>query len=155
MKIWLKVTGLSVMVLMFSMMSFMFFAPGAFALTVRTEEHYTTGAPAVIMIADDAPANPEDYDITLQKPDGRSASLAARREPWNAPGECFNVYTVERDGEFQVTVKNKVSGAVASARFSSSMFSRGSGTLYVISMLLLAICMGWWFIKIRRSPERP
>lgn len=126
----------------------------AFALSVSVEEQYTTGSPAVILLHDENFENLDDYEIIIQKPDKSQATLKVRQENWNKKGEFFNVYTVDRDGTFEVRARNKVTNESVSTKFNSGMFSFGSLVLYLITMVIFVACMIYWYMRIRKTERK-
>lgn len=126
----------------------------AFALSVSMEEQYTTGAPAIILLHDKNFENLDNYEIVIRKPNGSLAALKVRQESWNEKGEFFNVYTVDRDGTFEVMARNKVTHESAATKFSAGMFTFGSLVLYLITIAIFIVCMMYWFVKIRKIERK-
>lgn len=141
------------------------FSPLVFAsgeqLKVTLADRYTGGETVLIKIGySDASGSPLILEkparlkIDITKPDGSVVSSEARRGTWNAPGEYFDVYTIDYMGPYSVKVSDPETGATAAAGFTSVFITGGSLFVLVFGVALLVAAFVYWGIASRKKTAR-
>ncbi len=124
-------------------------------------DRYTGGETVLVKIAyagaDGSPFlvdKPSRIKIDITKPDGNVVKSEARRQGWNAPGEYFDVYTIDYMGTYSVKVTDPETGAEATAGFDSVFLTGGSLAVLIFGVLLLVVCIIYWTIASRKKATR-
>jgi hypothetical protein len=129
--------------------------PGlAAGLSVKTSDSYSTGEPVLMMITSDKAIDPANIEINITKPNGTVIQSTPRKRGWNSDNECFETYTIDMSGTFQISVKDKSSGETANTQFVASVFSSSSLVFMIISVAVFVISLLGWLVTRNRKTAR-
>ena len=124
------------------------FAFAASSLKVDVNVNYTIGESVIVKItSSEEIKDPSNVKISIEKPNGSTIKSVARQEKWNSNNECFDIYTVDYIGNYKINVTDILTGAEESITFNSSMFTRGSTIVYVLSFIILIASLVFWKAK--------
>ena len=118
------------------------------SLKVDVNGNYTIGESVIVKItSSEEIKDPSNVKISIEKPNGSTIESVARQEKWNSNNECFDIYTVDYIGNYKINVTDILTGAEESITFNSSMFTRGSTIVYVLSFIILIASLVFWKAK--------
>ena len=118
------------------------------SLKVDVNGNYTIGESVIVKItSSEEIKDPSNVKISIEKPNGSTIESVARQEKWNSNNECFDIYTVDYIGNYKINVTDILTGAEESITFNSSMFTRGSTIVYVLSFIILIASLVFWKVK--------
>jgi hypothetical protein len=140
-------------------------APCAFAaggtITLTLGDRYTGGETILLGIkyaaGDGSPVvldNPARLKVEITKPDGSVVKSQARKRAWNAPGEYFDVYTVDYMGDYKVKVTDPETGLAAAAGFDSVFITPSSLGVIIFAIALLLACVVYGAIASRKKTAK-
>ena len=122
----------------------------ASALEVHVNDVYSTGEVVLIEIQDPEITNMADYTVAITKPNGEVVTTTPRQEKWNEPTECFETYTIEMLGDYEVTVSN-AGGESGSAAFSAQIFSTDSVIFTIVSVVIFVLSIVVYVVTKRKN----
>lgn len=120
-------------------------------LNVRVNEKYSTGEPMLILISSDQAIDPENIEISIEKPNGAVVETTPRRQGWNSANECFETYTIDLSGNYTISVADRSTGQTATAHCLAGVFNAGSGIFMGISAAVFILSMIAWMITVRKK----
>ena len=125
-------------------------AMGAGALEVSVEDTYSTGEVVLIQIASDAAINPADYAVEITKPNGEIVTTTPRQEKWNGTTGCFETYTIEMLGDYDILVTG-ADGSSAETTFTANVWSMDSIIFTIVSVVVFALSVVVYVIQKKKT----
>ena len=122
----------------------------ASALEVHVNDIYSTGEVVLIEIKSPEAVNVADYTMEITKPNGEVVTTAPRQEKWNDATECFETYTIEMLGDYEIQVSD-TNGDSGSASFSARIFSTDSIIFTIVSVVIFAASIVAYVISKRKN----
>ena len=123
------------------------------ALEVHVNDVYSTGEVVLIEIESPETVNEADYTVEITKPNVEVVTTAPRQEKWNDATKCFETYTIEMLGDYEIQVSN-ASGASGSAAFSARIFSTDSIIFTIVSVAIFALSIVAYVISKRKTARK-
>lgn len=143
--------NLLIFTLILIFMAFLTIFSSAEALSVNTNETYSTGEPVLIMISSEEKIDPANLKVVVTKPDGAEVETAPRRQTWNEENECFETYTIDQNGTYTVSIFDVATGETATTTFAASVFDHSSKIFMVIAVIIFICSMITWILKLKKK----